>query len=418
MINAHIRDKIYFYFFIILTFVIPLYDKLVPPVIMVIGLTWLLEFNFREKIERVKVSRKRKNILAFGVLYLLYVIGTTYSDILHGQEGAFFDLEVKLSLLIFPLLFATIDFSNLREDFAENILDAFVGGSFLNLLFLLFHAVYRFFFLGEPSTVFYYTGLTVFFHPSYLAMFYAFSVGILVIRLFSNTGSTKFQRYLTLFLIFVFQVFIVLLSSKAGILGMGVVYIVITLYLLIKKSFGIRILFLVPIFLLATFVITLFMFPASYGRFGTVKKSLENEQSLPSDTHESSAARVLVWKSAFEIIKSNPLIGVGTGDVKQELMKVYKKNDIEMAVEEHLNAHDQYIQTAIALGIIGFLVLISYFILPAIYAYKNDNLLYLTLLSLVAFHFLFESMLERQAGVVFYAFFNAFLFYFTVEKDK
>lgn len=409
---------LYYYFFIILAFVIPLYDKLVPPVILIIGLTWILEFNFKEKVQRIRESRKRKSILAFGVLYLLYVIGTSYSAVIHGQEGALFDLEVKMSLLIFPLLFSTIDFSNLREDFAENILDAFVGGSFLNLLFLLAHSIYRFFFLGQPSTVFFYTGLTVYFHPSYLAIFYTFSIGILVIRLISSTGSTKFQRYLTLFLIFLFQVFIVLLSSKAGILGMAVVYIVITVYLIVKKSFGIRILFLVPLFLLVTFVITLFMFPQSYGRFITVKSSLEHEDSIQADTHESSAARVLVWKSALDIIKKNPVIGVGTGDVKQELMKVYKENGIEMAVEEHLNAHNQYIQTAIALGIIGLLVLILYFVLPSVYAYKNDNLLYLILLALIGFHLLFESMLERQAGVVFYAFFNSFLFYFTVEKKQ
>ena len=95
MINTFIRDKIYFYSFIILAFVVPLYDKLVPPVILVIGLTWILEFNFKEKIQRVRRSCKRKNILAFGILYLLYIIGTSYSTVIHGQEGALFDLEVK-----------------------------------------------------------------------------------------------------------------------------------------------------------------------------------------------------------------------------------------------------------------------------------------------------------------------------------
>jgi hypothetical protein len=34
---------------------------------------------------------------------------------------------------------------------------------------------------------------------------------------------------------------------------------------------------------------------------------------------------------------------------------------------------------------------------------------------LIAFNFLFESMLETQAGVVFYAFFNAYLF--AIKKD-
>ena len=160
------------------------------------------------------------------------------------------------------------------------------------------------------------------------------------------------------------------------------------------------------------------MFPRSYGRFVTVVSSIEHEETLSVDSHESSAARILVWKAAMEVIKDDPIIGVGTGDVKKELRKVYKEKNIESAYEDHLNAHNQYIQTTVALGIIGLLVLLSFFFLPIIYAYKNNNPLYIIFLALVGFHFLFESMLERQAGVVFYAFFNSLLFYFTIKKTE
>ena len=47
-------------------------------------------------------------------------------------------------------------------------------------------------------------------------------------------------------------------------------------------------------------------------------------ESKPDKTNaESSAVRLLVWEAATTIIHENIFIGVGTGDVKDELMKKY-----------------------------------------------------------------------------------------------
>jgi len=410
--------KLQYYLFIILAFFIPVFGKVIPLIIALIVLSWLLELNFKEKYVRVKKYVHRKNIIAFGFLYILYVIGTSYSSVMHGQEGAIFDLEVKLSLIIFPLLFATIDFSGYKSDFFIMVQKAFVLGSIISSVFLFNNAVFSYFYENDPS-VFYYSNLSAHFHPSYLALYFTFSITIILSWLINNRQINTPKKIISTLLILYFQVFIILLSSKAGILGVGVIYILITLYLIIKKKSESPSLFLVPLFLLISFIFILFMFPRSYGRFVTVVSSIEHEETLSADSHESSAARILVWKSAMEVIKDNPVLGVGTGDVKKELRKVYKKKNIESAYEDHLNAHNQYIQTSVALGIIGLLVLLLFFILPFIYAYKKNNPLYIIFLALIGFHFLFESMLERQAGVVFYAFFNSLLFYFTIgKKDK
>lgn len=418
LFKLKIHNQIYFYLFLVLAFFIPVHDKFVPPIILLIGLNWILEFNFREKYSRIKHSVQRKNILAFGSIYMLYVIGVFYSSQLKGQEGALFDLEIKMSLLIFPLLFSTIDFSSFKKSFFKQIVSFFVVGSLFSGMVLFGFSVYDYFERGNDTTAFFYTNFAHWNHPSYMAMYYAFSIGILVNRLIQTPQKKISKKLITYILIFIFQILIVLLSSKAGILATVLMYIVAFVYLIIKKNRGIRNRFWIPGVLLISFFIVLLMFPRSYGRFVSVKNAVEQEGSLPTNTHESSAARILIWKSAFEVIKANPVFGVGTGDVKQELRKVYKEKKIEGAYEDHLNAHNQYIQTTVALGIVGLLVLLLSLLLPAVFSFRGNSLLYLLFIVLVSFHFLVESMLERQAGVVFYAFFNSLLFYFMAWDNR
>jgi O-antigen ligase len=99
-------------------------------------------------------------------------------------------------------------------------------------------------------------------------------------------------------------------------------------------------------------------------------------------------------------------------------MEKYKEQNITTAIEHELNAHNEYLQTFMALGIVGFLTLVLSLIIPGWYAFRRKQLLYLLFLMLFAFHMLVESMMAKQAGIVFYAFFNAVLFYWAFIKDK
>ena len=133
--------------------------------------------------------------------------------------------------------------------------------------------------------------------------------------------------------------------------------------------------------------------------------------------NEGTSNRIVVWKTSVELIKENPVFGVGTGDVKDVLISRYKKNKITYAYIYKLNAHCQYLQTFVATGAVGFLILILCLFVPAIIAIKNRNIIYLLFLIIFSFNMLVESMLEVQAGVVFYAFFNS-LFFYTKNHER
>jgi O-antigen ligase len=353
--------------------------------------------------------------MGFGLLFLVYVAGSFYSEHITGKTGALFTLQVKLSLFVFPLLFSTIDVNLLKENWVHRITKSFVWGSLITSFIILNHAVYQYF-TDQSTTAFFYTRLSMTHHPSYLSLLFSFAIAILINWLISNNQKIDLKHFAVIGLILYFQMFIILLSSKAGIIGLLLVYVALIFMMLLKRRENIKFVSGLITSLVAVFVITLIMTPPAYQRFFAAERALESKLQSDSTAIDGSVARMLIWKSSLEIIREHPIIGVGTGDVNYTLLNKYREHHIVMAEEREYNAHNQYLQTYLGVGITGFLVLIGCLGLALLVAFKYSNPLYLSFILLFAFHILVESMLERQAGVVFYAFFNALLFYFTFEK--
>jgi len=120
----------------------------------------------------------------------------------------------------------------------------------------------------------------------------------------------------------------------------------------------------------------------------------------------SLAMRLEFWESAFKIVKKNPFIGVGTGDIKDAFQNQYIEDQSSLEDQYRRRAHNQYITIFATFGIIGFLVFLIYLIAPLIYlkAYRSA---YLCFWLIAALSFLSEDTLETQAGVTFFAFFNS-----------
>jgi len=411
MIKEDLKNKIYYYLFIALAFTIPVFGKLLSPIIALIGLNWILEFNFRKKWRRIINDKTAKRLILFTSLYLIYLIGTLYSEnTSHAEAGAFFDLEIKLSFLLFPIFFATINFTKIRKDFYNRIRYAYILGCVVSTLLMFNFAVYQYFQLNTTD-VFYYTHLAIRQHPSYLALYFTFAIVLTIIWLVEKPKQQAFKRNVAILLILYLQVFIVLLSSKAGIIVAAATYVTFFLFYLFFKRTRIAVSSIIASAGILTLFISLMLFPKSYERFYAAQQAVESDLENEKQSIESSVARLLVWESALEVIKQHPVFGVGTGDVKPELIKKYKEKGIALAVEQELNTHNQFLQTWLATGIPGLIILILCFLLPAIYAIRHKEITYFLFLSILVMHMLVESMLERQAGIVFYGFFNALLFY-------
>ena len=141
--------------------------------------------------------------------------------------------------------------------------------------------------------------------------------------------------------------------------------------------------------------------PTIKGRFQAMITAIKNPSDASLDSNESSMERIAILKTSTQFALKNLPWGVGTGDIKDEISKNYKQLGSITINELYLNPHNQFLQTTISLGILGLLSLLAILISGFRIAIKKKNVLLFSFVLLISLHFLFESMLEQQAGVVF-----------------
>tara|TARA_B100001778_G_scaffold329987_1_gene331799 strand:- start:1395 stop:2954 length:1560 start_codon:yes stop_codon:yes gene_type:complete len=133
-------------------------------------------------------------------------------------------------------------------------------------------------------------------------------------------------------------------------------------------------------------------------------------------TGRSIASRFIYAATGYEIFKDNFWFGVGIGDVKDAFIKEYKKSS---TLEEGCDkkSHNQFITTALSLGVFGLVAFVGILIL-LIKKYAG-TLKYLFFLGqiIVLFSMLWEDTLETQAGVALFSLLlNVFIFENKLKK--
>ena len=399
------HDRIFPGLLYAIAFFIPVWKVPVPWLIVLMVLERIVRGGAVQGFRIAWRDPSRRLLLGFTALYLFYLAGLLWTE---NFEYAADDLTVKLSLLLFPMVFAVTDWSVYSSKQKWLTLKVFATGCITGALILLGRALWMKITLDHPTS-FYYTDLSWSFHPGYLALYYSFVISNILYYLLikrSVQGRSAVAGHLAI-LIFM-TLMIVLLSSKAGLLAwLAVIFIYTSVIFLVQKKFLTGIVFLGVS--LAVFGILLTLFPNALGRVSQARQDMTTRKEI-QDEERSTGERMGVWKAAARVIGRNFLIGTGTGDVKDALLEQYRADHLDMVVKKRLNAHNQFIQTFATLGITGLAVMLALLIVPAWQSLKKGRWIYLAFIAVTAVSWLFESMLETQAGVVFYAFFNAFLF--------
>jgi O-antigen ligase len=381
-----------------IAFTLPLNKSLLPLLIVITIIIWLLEGNFSEKLH----AMKSKFFLMAILLYLLYLVGMLYTA---NIKAGSFELEQKLSLLIIPLLF----FSETKIDLKQSllILKSFTLGCVLAGIICMANAGFRYYVSGEIES-FIYTKFSPIMHTSYFAMYICFAI----ILILFNDGIMQNQALKVTTLLFL-MLLIVLSSSKSGLFSLGLIMFAKFIYdIIIKKSY-LRVLVFSSL-LVVTAITFYFVFPKAFERIREMKQAITSSKSEIN----TNTSRIEIWKLSSKIVLNNILIGVGTGDVKDALNSEYEKQTIAELAEKKLNAHNQYLQTFIALGLPGILSLLSLLSFIAYHTWINKMLDGTLLTIIIAFNLLFESMLETQAGVIFIAFFLMYYFSLATQKGR
>jgi O-antigen ligase len=377
--------KIKDYLFPLLAFTLPLSKALVPLIIALVLLCSILEGDFKLKLKQLN----RIESYSISALYFLLLIGLFYTE---NKAAGGFDVEQKLSLIIFPLLCFT--YKELRSESILQIQRSFVFGAFVSLAICLLnaslHSYYSYSYDG-----FFYADFSVIMHPSYYSMYLCLACAFVLFK-----KDILFRTFYKIPAALFLSLGVVLCSSKSGILTLVFVFGFKVLHKLFVKGDYKSSLVIISIIILC-FTSLLIFFPKSLSRLSNMK------QTLQSQTNElnTTSSRIVIWKHAIDAIQHKALFGYGTGDVNDVLQSMYKGEKEAEIREKKLNAHNQYLQTTIALGLLGFIFLLLPYLLLIKVSLQKADYIPLIFTFIILFNLLFEAMYETQAGIVFIAFF-------------
>ena len=123
----------------------------------------------------------------------------------------------------------------------------------------------------------------------------------------------------------------------------------------------------------------------------------------------SMIQRFEYWRTSLLIIRQHPLIGVGTGDLPQVFEDQYIKMNSNLAPQNRLRSHNQYLSITVGFGIIGLAWFMLVMFYPAIKTRKFNNYFFVIFWIIFMVSMLTEDTIENQEGVTFYALFTALM---------
>jgi len=371
--------------------------------IIILFLTWLFTNNF----SKFGFYFKTRPLGWFFIGYFVWMlVGLLYSD---NIATANVDIIQKLTFILFPSILLFND--RIKSRHLRGLIRLFYWTVFVLSIFMLTKAWINYYtqipLLTSDLDYFTYERLAdnVGIQPIYLSMYMVFAFfGVLWdFFLQPKIGLTKAGNMMATIWLFHFYMMVVLLSSRMELMILIFLISVLTFWLEYKKEtrkwfpaiFKILILGSVTIILLG-------IFPVNKARY---QEMVDFKKDYTQNKWGGRDIRIQKWFNTLELIAEQPFLGTGTGDLQDELQKVYKRNNFDVAYNYKFNPHNQYLQTWATFGLIGLFFLFGILAVSFKDSISSGNLLYVLLVLILTLSMITESILERHKGVVFFSFF-------------
>ncbi len=329
------------------------------------------------------------------VLYSLYCFSMLYTN--DVAEG-FSILSHKLPMLIIPVYFLVGGLQFLTRKRLLCLGFCFAAGCTTLSIYFIFSRLWMIVFNDASARILFYTHEIVP-HHTYSAMYFLLSMTFLYLieRQYGArmTAGTKALLWVSVAFLLIITV---LIQSRSGVLCL----VMLCIYALYDIVFGRkkRILGLILAGIAAGGILaSSLLLDDKLNRLNATVKEIASGST--EDT------RFEIWSNACQVIRQNPIFGVGIGDRMADLEANHRVQFHYSDTPWHpFNPHNQFLDTWVCVGISGLLTLVSLFLLPLLLAWRSKprNSLLLVFVFITAVAALVESVLERQMGVIFFCF--------------
>ncbi len=413
---------------LLFVFWLPLKDDYLPAVMAGWIGTWLLEGNLKERFTQISCRYLFWGLAAYFAFNVIFFFRT------NDFNDGVFEIQQKLSVVFFPIILAGSN--NSLKNNSLLVLKVFVIGVIIASVYCLLYALNSNLYYENGQFILKYTYddvdwlknksfietilvrtsffgysiLSIFKHHAYFSMYIVFSILIIINFFRKKLIKTITAKILYILAVIFLSGMLFLLQSRSAFVTIPIVIACMAVVEFRKNINLISIGIFVMIVVGAIFAIS------TSSRLQQNIKDIKNikEEGFVSHIKERDI-RYRLWYTSILVIKDNFWIGTAPANEEAALTKKYKELGFEHAEKEHLNSHNQYLQTFVGSGVFGFLALMFVIVYSFIISIRKKHYLLFFLMLILSINFLFESMLNRMAGVLFMMF---FLSMFTFMEAK
>ena len=349
------KDKLYLinsYLIILLGFFLPISKAGVSIVVGLIFINWIVIADYRITFNEIKNNK----VLIAGLLFvLIHILSLIFSNDL---ELSFSVLKKEYKWLVLPILMIFV-----RKEHIKYYIGSFLFSITLSELF----SYLIWFELIEPFKYATVSNPTVFMsHITYNPIL-AFSIYLILYFVLFDKTISKNKKILYTFFIITMTINMFITGGRAGQIMFFSMLIILS-YQYYKSN-------LRKFFLMISIVIPL-IFVTSYTSSDLFKKrvdsAISNIKNFNENQNTSLGLRFTYAINSTEIIKENPIFGVGIGNFKIEYPKIHEKNTPHLPIIAN-QPHNMYILVLVEYGIIGLISLLYIFYIQIKFALNSKN---------------------------------------------
>ena len=386
-------DKTYQSLLIMLAFLMPLTVFGANLIIVIISVLWLISGNYKSKFDQII---NNKLMIASIVFFCLHVVGLLWTEDLSWGFHIVHKMWYFIGLL--PILYTIV---------RKNDMSKYISAFLLAIIITEVCSYLVWFEIIEPFKNATVANPTPFMSHSSYNPIIAFATYLVLHEIFFNKKITNFVFSLYSFfaISMIFNMFIT--GGRAGQVAFFAMLVVLIIQILDKQ----RIKSLITIFIV---IPGIFFTAYQSSDLFQQRVNLAYNQALEyhpeSDT--SIGYRITFVRNSWEVMKENPIIGIGTGDFPMEYKKINQINT--PGLPSATNPHNMYTLVVMQLGVLGLISMLSIFYYQIKLSFNSSNRLIrdvgITLPLLFLVIMWSDSYLLGHYTTLMFVFFSSFLY--------
>jgi O-antigen ligase len=335
--------------------------------------------------------------LCFGMIFLMHLLAG-FNTSVANQKEFWRDIVLQLPFLLLPLSFWLLP--PLPTKYMAGLYKLLLGLTTISAIgstaFYLLH--------NEHIDELYIHSKVMPTVPDHIRFSLLVSLAIAVGAVLLNRNVLQgWRRWLVIAATVYLAGFLHLLAVRSGLLAFNVLAVVAIVYLLRRKQWKkagavIAVLIILPL-------LSYTLLPTYYNKYQNTQEDASRVEQTRSANNYSLVGRVYSYQVAMHIIRDHPFIGVGKGDLQQEVSAYYERYFPQIHDEHQIKPHNQFLYYIVAFGVLGLTLFVFCFYYPLWWARCRRAPLLVAQYIIVTLSFLAEYTLESQTGLTFALFF-------------